>query len=134
MIKQGDIYKHQVTFTQEQVDQFAEVTGDKNPIHINAEYASKSIFKRPIVHGFLAGSVFSMVFGTLFPGEGTIYLFQDMKFTAPTFVNEPYEAVFEVVEVNTDKHIGTIRCTLVNAQGEPTIIGTAKLKHNEHFV
>lgn len=134
MIKQGEKYTHEVTFSQEQVEDFARITGDNNPIHINPEYASKTIFGRPIVHGFLAGAVFSMVFGTLFPGEGTIYLMQEMKFTAPTFVNEPYKALFEVLEVNTEKNIGIIACILVNSKGEPCIIGTAKLKHKEQFV
>lgn len=134
MIKKGDTYKHPVTFTQEQVIGFAEITGDKNPIHLDADYAANTVFKRPIVHGFLAGAVFSKVFGTLFPGEGTIYLHQEMKFTAPTYVDEPYEAIFEVVEVNTEKHVGTINCSLVNAKGEPCIIGSAKLKHNVQFV
>lgn len=134
MIKKGDTYQHQVTFTQEQVMAFAEVTGDKNPIHIDAKYAENTIFGRPIVHGFMAGAVFSKVFGMIFPGEGTIYLFQEMKFTAPTFVDEPYTAIFEVIEVNTEKHVGTISCSLVNSKGEPTIVGTAKLKHNVQFV
>lgn len=134
MIKQGDTYKHSVRFTQADVVKFAEVTGDFNPIHIDAEYAAKTIFKKPIVHGFLSGAVFSKVFGTLFPGEGTIYLSQEMKFFAPVFVDVDYEAQFEVVEVNTEKHIGTIKCTLVSADGTTAISGMAKLLHTVHFV
>lgn len=134
MVKQGDVYKHGVKFTQADVVKFAEVTGDFNPIHIDAEYAAKTVFKKPIVHGFLSGAVFSKVFGTLFPGEGTIYLSQEMKFLAPIFVEEQYEARFEVMEVNTEKHIGIINCSLVNSEGAPCITGVAKLKHNTQFV
>lgn len=134
MVKQGDVYKHGVKFTQADVVKFAEVTGDFNPIHIDAEYAAKTMFKKPIVHGFLSGAVFSKVFGTLFPGEGTIYLSQEMKFLAPIFVEEQYEARFEVMEVNTEKHIGIINCSLVNSEGAPCITGVAKLKHNTQFV
>lgn len=134
MIKQGDVYTHNVEFKQADVVTFAEITGDRNPIHLDAEYAANTIFKKPIVHGFLSGAVFSKVFGTLFPGEGTIYLSQEMKFLAPIFVDEPYEARFEVLEVNTEKHIGTISCTLLNAQGKPCIAGSAKLKHDIQFV
>jgi acyl dehydratase len=134
MIKPGDTYTHSVEFKQKDVDVFAEITGDCNPIHIDAEYAANTIFKRPIVHGFFSGAVFSKVFGTLFPGEGTIYLSQEMKFMAPIFVDEPYEARFEVLEVNTEKHIGIIGCTLVNAQGKACITGSAKLKHDKEFV
>jgi acyl dehydratase len=134
MVKQGDVYKHGVKFTQADVVKFAEVTGDFNPIHIDAEYAAKTMFKKPIVHGFLSGAVFSKVFGTLFPGEGTIYLSQEMKFLAPIFVEEQYEARFEVMEVNTEKHIGIVNCSLVNSEGAPCITGVAKLKHNTQFV
>ena len=134
MIKKGDTYTHSVKFTQDDVMKFAEVTGDFNPIHVDPEYAAKSIFKKPIVHGFLSGAIFSKVFGTLFPGEGTIYLSQEMKFFAPVFVEVQYEAHFEVMEVNTDKHIGVINCSLVSSDGTTCIAGAAKLKHDIQFV
>ncbi|MDD2278393.1 MAG: MaoC family dehydratase [Bacteroidales bacterium] len=134
MIKQGDTFTHSVKFTQADVVKFAEVTRDFNPIHLDQEYASKTIFKKPIVHGFLSGAVFSMVFGTLFPGEGTIYLSQEMKFFAPVFVEVQYEARFEVMEVNTEKHIGIINCSLVSSDETTCIKGTAKLKHDKQFV
>ena len=134
MIKQGDTYSHKVKFTQADVVKFAEVTGDFNPIHLDSEYAAKTIFKKPIVHGFLSGAVFSKVFGTLFPGEGTIYLSREMKFMAPVFVEEQYEARFEVAEVNTEKHIGIVNCSLVNSQNAPAIVGIAKLKNDTQFV
>jgi len=75
-----------------------------------------------------------MVFGTKFPGEGTIYLFQDMKFLAPVFVDQPYKAKFEVLEVNTEKHIGTIKCVLEDANGKAVIEGTARLKNDKQFI
>jgi acyl dehydratase len=57
-----------------------------------------------------------------------------MKFMAPVFVDQPYKAKFEVLEVNTEKHIGTIKCILEDANGKPVIEGTAKLKNNTQFV
>jgi acyl dehydratase len=134
MLKQGDTYSHNITFNQNNVNTFAEITGDNNPIHINAEFAKNTPFGRPIVHGFYSASVFSMVFGTKFPGEGTIYMYQDMKFLAPVFVDELYIARFEVLEVNTEKHRGTIKCILENKDGKPVIEGTAKLQNNKQFV
>ena len=83
MIKTGDKYRHEVTYTQEGVIAFAEITGDKNPIHLDPEFAAKTPFGRPIVHGFLSASVFSKVFGMLFPGQGTIYLSQEMGMRKP---------------------------------------------------
>lgn len=133
MIRKGDRYEHEVAFTQQQVDTFAEITGDRNPIHIDPEFAATTPFGRPIVHGFLSGAVFSKVFGMLFPGPGTIYMSQDMRFTGPVFVDEPYKAVFEVTEVNTVKQNGTVRCALLDSQGKECIVGEAKLKHKKEF-
>lgn len=134
MIKQGDTYSYNITFNQADVNTFAQITGDNNPIHLDADFAAKTPFGRPIVHGFYSASVFSMVFGTKFPGEGTIYMYQDMKFLAPVFVDEQYTAKFEVTEVNTEKHRGTIKCLLENASGKIVIEGTAKLQNNKQFV
>jgi acyl dehydratase len=134
MIRVKDTYTHEVIFNQANVNTFARITGDNNPIHLDADFAAKTVFGRPIVHGFYSASVFSMVFGTKFPGEGTIYLYQDMKFLAPVFVDQPYRAKFEVLEVNTEKHIGTIRCILEDETGKIVIEGTAKLKNNTQFV
>ena len=132
-IKLGDTYTEKVRYTQANVDTFAQISGDNNPIHISPEYASKSIFGRCIVHGFFAGAVFSKVFGTQWPGEGTIYLYQEMKFMSPVFVEQDYDAVFEVVELDEVKHRGTIKCTLQDADGKVAIAGTAKLLNAERF-
>ena len=134
MIKSTDTYNYDITFNQPNVNTFAEITGDNNPIHLDADFAKNTIFGKPIVHGFYSASVFSMVFGTKFPGEGTIYLYQDMKFLAPVFVNQPYKAKFEVLEVNTEKHIGTIKCVLEDENEKIVIEGIAKLKNNTQFV
>lgn len=132
-LKVGDNYEEAVRFTQANVDKFAEISGDNNPIHINPEYAAKTPFGKPIVHGFFAGAVFSKVFGTQWPGEGTIYMFQDMAFHAPVFVENDYVAKFEVIEVNEEKHRGVIKCTLEDKDGKQLIIGQAKLMHLERF-
>lgn len=129
----GDTFSEKVRYTQDNVDKFAEITGDNNPIHINAEYAAGTPFGKPIVHGFFAGAVFSKVFGTQWPGEGTIYMFQELKFTAPVFVEQDYTAKFEVLEVDAEKHRGVIQCILEDADGVKAIVGQAKLLHREKF-
>ena len=134
MIKVNDTYTYDIQFKQTDVNTFAQITGDNNPIHLDADFAAKTVFGKPIVHGFFSASVFSMVFGTKFPGEGTIYLYQDMKFLAPVFVDQPYKAKFEVLEVNTEKHIGIIKCILEDETGKIVIEGTAKLKNNREFL
>ena len=133
-IKQGDTYELATRFTQEQVNAFAACSLDTNPIHINPEYAAKTPFGKPIVHGFFAGAVFSRVFGTMWPGEGTIYMSQQMSFRAPVFVENDYIAKFEVLEADAVKHRGLIKTTLVEkATGKEVITGEAKLMHTERF-
>ncbi|MDR0927539.1 MAG: MaoC family dehydratase [Ignavibacteria bacterium] len=134
MLKVGDTYTHNLSYNQADVNTFAQITGDNNPIHLDADFAAKTPFGRRIVHGFFSAAVFSMVFGTKFPGEGTIYMYQDMKFLAPVFVDEPYIAKFEITEVDAEKHRGVIKCTLENADGKAVIVGTAKLQNNREFV
>ncbi|MEM4326474.1 MAG: MaoC family dehydratase [Candidatus Pacearchaeota archaeon] len=125
MIKAGDIYTHEFSFTKEDVFKFAEVSGDKNPIHLDDEYASKTIFKRRIVHGFLGASIFSKVFGMLFPGEGTIYLSQTLKFMAPMYEDEAYTAQFTVLEVIPEKHRAKIETLILDKDGKTITSGEA---------
>lgn len=132
-IQINDEYTSVVFFSQEQVNQFAEITGDRNPIHIDPEYGKKSIFGRNIIHGFLTGSVFSKVFGTEWPGEGTIYLSQNMIFRAPAFVGEKYIAKFKCKNIVAEKHKGIIECSLLDEDGKVIIEGEALLKHNLFF-
>ena len=99
-IQLNDIYKHEFSFSQSDIVKFADVTGDKNPVHLDANYAATTMFKVPIMHGMLGASLFSKVFGTLFPGEVTIYLKQSLAFMKPMFVDTAYEAVFTVKEIN----------------------------------
>ena len=129
-IKVGSIYKYEFSFTQDDVNSFAEITGDKNPIHIDEEYASKSLFKRRIIHG---ASVFSKVFAVGFPGEGTIYLKQDLKFMSPMFTSEKYTAVFTVVDLNKDKNRALVKTEVIDLKDEIVITGEALIKNQKYL-
>src|SRR5215212_6070923 len=104
MIQPNQTYTHEFQFSQDEVNRFAEATGDKNPVHLDANYAAKTMFKRPIMHGMLSASLFSKVFGTMFPGEGTIYLKQSLNFLKPMYVDTKYTAEFMVKEVVKEKN------------------------------
>lgn len=91
-------WQHEFKFTQSDVDVFAQVTGDTNPIHLDEEYASTSVFGRRVIHGALSNSIFSKVFGTINPGLGTIYLSQNSSFKAPMYTDTDYIAYFEEIE------------------------------------
>lgn len=134
MIEVNQVFTHQFQFSQQEVNQFAEVTGDKNPVHTDADYAAKTMFKRPIMHGMLGASLFSKVFGTLFPGEGTIYLKQTLNFLKPMYVDTAYDAIFTVKEVLKDKNRAIIETVIRDkdgktcTSGEATVMNVDKIK------
>lgn len=135
MIQINQTYTYNFKFSQEDVNLFAEVTGDKNLVHLNSDFASKTVFKRPIIHGMLGASVFSKVFGVMFPGEGTIYLKQSLNFLRPLYVDVDYEAVFTVTEVISKKNTAIIETIVKNKltgklclNGEASIMNEDKIK------
>ena len=126
----GDNYEHKFSYTQKDVNAFAEISGDKNPIHLDKEYASNSFFKKRIIHGFLGGSVFSKVFGTIFPGEGTLYLSQSMSFYKPMYTNIEYTAKFIVKEIIKEKHRAIVDTIIVDNNKNIIIKGKALIQNN----
>jgi len=86
------------TITDEVVKAYAEVSEDRNPIHIDEEFAKNSMFKERIAHGMLTAGLFSAVLGTQLPGINTIYLQQTLEFTAPVKIGDTITAEVEVLE------------------------------------
>lgn len=113
------------TFTSDDVQAFAEVSGDHNPIHLDSEYAATTVFERPIAHGMLTASMISGILGTELPGLGTIYLSQTMKFKAPVYIGDEITATVEVVTYRDDKRIGTLSTTCTNQDGKIVLEGEA---------
>lgn len=116
-------------FTEKDVELFAELSLDKNELHINDEYAKNSIFKQRIVHGFLSGSLISAVIGTLLPGKGAIYLHQDLDFKKPVYLEENITAVVTVEKLKEEKRICYLQTQCVNEDGEVKISGNAIIKY-----
>jgi acyl dehydratase len=114
-------------FTQEKVRQFAELSGDRNPIHLDAEFAASTRFGKPIVHGIFVSSLFSQVIAEQLPGSGAIYLEQSLKFVAPVYVGDTVTAKVEVVEIPKPK-ILILKTMAVKANGQIVIEGRAVVK------
>jgi len=127
----NSVFEYEFSFNQTDVENFAKASGDFNPIHLDAEYAKDTIFGRTIIHGFLSGSMFSKVFGTIFPGHGTIYLNQSLNFFKPMYTEEEYKAVFTVKEVYIEKHRALITTEILDSHKQVTISGEALIQHND---
>ncbi len=102
-IKVGDFTEVEITVSDEMVRTFARVTGDNNPLHLDDEFAKKTIFKKRIAHGMLVASLISKVLGHDFPGAGTIYVSQSVKFRKPVYVGDKVKIHVEVKEKNEQR-------------------------------
>jgi acyl dehydratase len=127
-------FEESFKFTQDEVVRFAELTGDNNPIHLDAEYAATTSFKRPIIHGMLGATIFTKVLGTQFPGFGSIYLKQTLEFLRPMFVETEYKAVFTIKTINKEKHIAEISTEIIDATTKKAVTrGIATMINQEKF-
>ena len=104
-LKVGQKASVQKTFTAADVTAFAGISLDVNPIHMSDEAAKESVFGRRVVHGILTSGLISAVLANKLPGPGTIYLGQDLRFTAPVFLGDDVKAEVEIAEIREDKKI-----------------------------
>lgn len=92
------------TITDSDIKMFSGISGDRNPIHIDEIYAESSRYKKRIAHGLMTASYFSALFGTKIPGEGCVYVSQNLRFKRPVHIGDTVTATVEVTEVNTEKN------------------------------
>jgi 3-hydroxybutyryl-CoA dehydratase len=127
-IKIGDNASLSRTITEAHIVNYAGITGDMNPIHVDAEYAKQSMFGERVAHGMLVAGLISAVLGTQLPGPNCIYLGQDLKFTAPVKIGDTVKVVVTVTEKRDDKRIIKLQTTASNQRGEVVIDGSAVVK------
>jgi 3-hydroxybutyryl-CoA dehydratase len=116
----------QRTVTEGDIIAFAEISGDKNPVHLDAGYAAKTMFKERIAHGMLTASYISAVFGMEMPGPGAIYVSQTLNFKAPVRIGDTVTARVKVVELLDQKRRARFECQCV-VNGKPVLEGEAVL-------
>jgi acyl dehydratase len=102
------------SFTFEDIKLFAKLSGDKNPIHLDEEFASKTIFKKNIVHGALINSLFSNLLANQLPGNGCIYLSQHTQFKNAVFPDDIILATVEIIDLREDKPIAVLKTMCYN--------------------
>ncbi|NCB74412.1 MAG: MaoC family dehydratase [Clostridia bacterium] len=121
----GDSASFTKTVTEADVVQFAGISGDFNPAHIDAVSAEKSIFGQRIAHGMLSAGFISTVLGTQLPGPGTIYMAQELRFTKPVYFGDTVTATCTVVERIEEKNRIKLETIVTNQRGETVITGFA---------
>jgi 3-hydroxybutyryl-CoA dehydratase len=112
------------TVTEETIQKFADVSGDNNPIHLDAEYAATTQFGERIAHGMLSAGFISAVIGTTLPGPGCIYLSQSLRFRRPVKIGDVVTAKATITALDAEKGRATIE-TICSVAGKAVIDGEA---------
>jgi 3-hydroxybutyryl-CoA dehydratase len=106
---------------------FAQLTGDRNPIHLSEHFAAKTTFGRRIAHGLYTASLISAVLGTRLPGPGAIYISQTLNFRAPVRIGDTVEVTVTVAELIPERQRARLLCTCM-VDGEVVLDGEALVK------
>ncbi len=112
------------TVDEKAIELFAEVTGDNNPVHLDAEYAAGTAFKERIAHGMLSAGYISAVIGAKLPGPGAIYMSQQLTFRRPVKIGDEVTARATITAIDTDKARVTLE-TVCLVSGKPVLTGEA---------
>lgn len=124
--KVGQAAELETVISDESVREYARISGDNNPIHLDDSYAATSNFGQRIAHGMLVAGSISNLIGTKFPGYGTIYVSQSLKFRAPVYVEDRIRTIVEVVKVDKERKRLTLKTEVVKVKdGTNVILGEA---------
>lgn len=126
MLKKSFIKEFLITL--DSVLEYSKVSGDKNPIHLDKEYASKTLFGRRIVHGALLVGYISSVIANDYPGKGSILLNQEIKYLKPTFLNDKVKVRVKLLKEDKVKSLIYLSTNCYRASKEKVIEGTALVK------
>jgi len=119
--------KFNVTITESMLDNFAKLSGDYNPLHMDNDYAKTTKFEKRVVHGMLLSSFFSRLIGMHIPGKNALFLTQSLKFPAPGFIDDEVTVQGEVISKSLAAKIITLKTQITNKSGENLVIGEAKV-------
>ncbi len=116
------------TITAEDVSAFARLSGDYNALHVDAEFAARTEFARPVAHGFLHAALLSTLIGMKLPGEGALYLQQTIDFSAPVFAGDRVEARGTIESIDRETRVISLKTEIVNSKGTVVLRGNARAK------
>ena len=109
------------------VEQFSNLSGDLNPLHMDNQFAESSSFKKRIVHGMLLASFFSQLIGMKLPGKNALYFSQTLNFRSPCYIDDEIEVVGEVIEKSDSTQIITVSTSIFDKSKTCLIDGIAKI-------
>ena len=115
------------TITETDIILYSGISLDCNPVHLNKEYAEASRFKKRIAHGMLTTGLISAVLGTKLPGEGTIYLEQNLKFKQPVYLGDTITATCEIIDIIKEKRKVILSTICINQDEKIILTGEAKV-------
>lgn len=120
--------------TENDVDTFARVTGDYNPMHVDEEFAEKTQFHKRIAHGMLSAGLISACIGNKMPGPGAIYLNQTLRFNKPVYFGDVLVATVKVERIDQKTHfqIATLSTIVTNQNGDVVTEGEAQIMPAKH--
>ena len=111
------------TFTAADVESFAEISGDRNPLHFDADFAGRTRLGRLVVQGGLTTGLFNALVAMRLPGPGSVFLHQEWDYPAPVYIGDTVTATAEVVEARADKPITRLRCVARREDGTEVLRG-----------
>ncbi len=124
-IRVGDRASLSRMFGDAEIEAFAALTGDRNPLHLDDTFAGRTRFGRRIAHGMLSVALIGAVLGMHLPGPGAVYVSQTLRFVRPVYPQDTVTATVEVMAYQEDKGIATLRTVCTNQHGEVVVDGEA---------
>ena len=111
------------TVTGRDVELYAEITGDRNPLHFDAAFAARTRFGRLVAQGGITAGMLNALVAMDLPGPGTVFMSQSLKYLAPTYLGDTLTAEVEVLELKADKPVCHVRATICNQDGVTVLEG-----------
>jgi acyl dehydratase len=119
----GQKARRSKTVTARDVDLYAEITGDRNPLHFDAAFAAGTRFGRLVAQGGITSGMLNALVAMDLPGPGTVFMSQTLRYLAPTYLGDTLTAEVEVLSVKPDKPVCQLKATITNQDGTVVLEG-----------
>jgi len=123
-VQVGQKARRSLTFTKDEVEAYARITGDRNPLHFDEAFAAGTKFGRLVVHGGLTAGILNALVAEDLPGPGSVFMSQELKYVAPVFVGDTITGEVEVLKVHESKPVTQLAAAVRRSDGELVLEGT----------